>query len=349
MDSMQALVWRGPEKVELASVRRPVVRHPEDALVRITAASICGTDLHFFHGHLPVKPGIVMGHEFVGTVEDVGEAVQNLSPGQRVAASCLIRCGRCFFCLRGQYSQCPQGGMLYGVTHPGGQAESIRVPFADFGLVPIPDGVSDEAALLVGDNLSTGWYGAWLGQVEPGDSVVVLGAGPVGLCTVEALKAFSPALTVTVGRSNAHRVQKALAMGAQLGILSAEEDPAARIMSATAGRGADVVIDCAGSPASLDMAFDVVRNGGRVVLTGLYSKPVQLPLQRLFLRNLQLSWGLVDTTQMPQLLALIKAGKLDTRPLISHTLPLEDGVRAYEMLDKNLDHSLKIVLKPVAT
>ena len=278
---MRAVVFAEIGRVEVTDVPDPVLEEPGDAIVRVELSAICGSDLHFFHGKTPLEPGEGIGHEAVGVVEDVGPAVTRFRPGDRVVVAFNIACGSCWFCAHGQTQLCDDfrnlGAGAFGGGLPGAQAERLRVPVADVNLLAIPVGVEDERALFVGDIATTGIYGAALARIEPGDTVAVVGAGPVGFFLVQAARARGAARVFALDRE-----PERLALAARVGaepVHVGERHPATALAEATDGRGADAVIDAVGSPTAFETAVDVVRRGGRVVVVGIYaSEAIELQL-----------------------------------------------------------------------
>lgn len=352
---MKALVYYGPGEIRLAQVPDPVLQRPGDAIVRVTATSICGSDVHILGGHMPgVLPGTIVGHEFVAVVEEVGSAVAGLAPGDRVVGPAAVWCGRCGTCRRGLPALCENRGIfgcggLYGDL-PGAQAEFVRVPFADVALQLIPPGLSDEQVVFAGDILATG-YSAIVGMtpgahaVASGDTVAVFGAGPVGLCAVAAARLFAPAHVVAIDLEG-YRLEVAARLGADRVVNPAQEDPKAAIRDLTGGWGADLVVEAVGRPETLSAAMSAVALGGTVSVVGLFQEAVPVPVPRLTQRNVTLRMGLGDLRHMPLLLQHIVAGRLDLTPLVTHRLPLEDAPRAYELFEQRLDGAIKVLLYP---
>jgi 2-desacetyl-2-hydroxyethyl bacteriochlorophyllide A dehydrogenase len=348
---MRAAVFRDRGVVEVADVPEPTIDAATDAIVRVRRAGICGSDLHFLHGKAPMHPGTVMGHEVVGVVEAIGAAVRMRAPGERVVASFHIACGACWFCRRGESGLCEEhailGGGPFGGDLSGAQAELVRVPNADVNLLRVPDGVDDERALFVGDVASTGVYAARLAEPGPGDVVAVLGAGPVGLCTVQALIAAGAERVHAVDR-DADRLALASSFGAtpvDVGAQSAEMV----LARATEGRGADVVIDAVGVPDAYREALAIVRRGGRVVVVGMYaSETVELQLGVAWIRGLDLRFAGETPVHAVWVdaMAAIESGRLDPTPLISHRLPLERAAEGYGAFERR--EATKVVLDPTA-
>lgn len=347
---MRAVVLGEDGTVALGDVAAPALCEPGEAIVRVRRAGICGSDLHVKHGRVPgATAGTVMGHEFTGIVEQVGDGVASVRPGARVVGSFVMPCGRCPACLRSDYHVCddqviPGYGLLYGDL-PGAQAERVRVRNADLSLLEIPAGVDDERALLVGDNLTTAFYANRLGGVGEGMSVAVQGCGPVGLLAVEVAVALgaSPVVAVDVA---ADRLAHARGLGAAT-IDASRASPGVAIEALTGGGGVDVVLDAAGgAPAVLVQALDLVRPGGQVVVVGVYSDlEATLPLAELWVRGLALRFA--GTCPVPALwrevMDLVEGGQVDPRHVVSHRLPLADAARGYELFEAR--DGLKVVLE----
>lgn len=345
---MIAAVFRGPGRIEVDDVARPALRHERDAIVRVTRAGICGTDLHPYRGEIPgFRAGTVLGHEIVGVVEDVGPDVANVSPGDRVVVSDVIACGRCHWCLRGWHYHCRHVSLfgydeVVGPYMPGGQAEAVHVPFADVVLAPLPDNVTDEQALFVGDILTTGWTGAAEAGIEPGDVVAVVGCGPVGLCAARAAPVFGAAHVVAVDP-----VPRRRAAAGEAGANAAEPAFAAdAVRDLTAGRGADVVLEAVGTDAALALAIDLVRPRGTIVAVGAHhSTAMPFPTGRAFGLELTLRFAVgVPIRWRDTLLPLIADGRLDPTPIVSHRLPLGEAAVAYDLFDRR--EATKVVLVP---
>jgi len=350
---VRAIVYHGPKDFRVESVPDATLRADTDVLVRVTRSAICGSDLHLWHGGMPAaEQGFAVGHEFVGVVEDAGRAVRTVRKGDRVLVSCTNGCGSCVPCREGLYSACPvttAGGAqnVFGFSNalPGGQAEAVRVPFADASCFRIPDPVGDEAALFLTDILPTGYMGAELAEVGPGDVVVVLGCGPVGAFAQRAAQLRGAARVIAVDL-DASRLARAAARGCET-IDPARENVAERVLAATGGRGADAVIEAVGRPELIQQALLLARAGGRIAVIGLCLAPVEIQPALLFLRNLSLRSGLVNPQRhVPKLLAAIEAGRLDPTEIITHRLALADGVRGYELFARHEDGALKVVLAP---
>jgi alcohol dehydrogenase len=317
---VRALVCEEFGQVVVRDVADPTVQAPGDVVVRVTTTTVCGSDVGLVHGHIPTEPGFVLGHEYVGVVEQVGEGVQRFRPGQRVVGPAAPYCGICPTCAAGQIQRCERGGVL-GSGRPWGgyggtQADRLRVPHADRDLVPIPDDLTDEQALFAGDILPTGWSAVrWTG-IEPGDTLVVLGAGPVGLAAILTAQLVSPRAVVAVDPVRERR-ELATALGATTALDPTIDDVAAAVAEVTGG-GADGVVEAAGRPDTVLQATQLVRVGGTVAVVGIPPVPVELPTADLLMRNVTLRHGLGHLGDMGRLVGLIQAGRLDATALITH-------------------------------
>ncbi|GAA3776101.1 zinc-dependent alcohol dehydrogenase family protein [Micromonospora maritima] len=343
---MKALVYGGPGEKSWSEIPDPTVAGPRDAIVRVDAVTICGTDLHILGGDVPeVRPGRVLGHEAVGTVVAVGDGVANLTEGDRVLASCISACGVCRYCREGVYGQClGGGGWILGHTVDGVQAEYARVPFADLSTYRLPETVSDEAAVLLADILPTSYeVGVLNGGVRPGDTVVVVGAGPIGLAAIQTARLFSPTHVVAVDKAQS-RLDAAKRFGADVTVL-VDDDPLDAVRSVTDGLGADVAIEAVGVPASFELCTTLVRAGGRVANIGVHGAPATLHLERLWIRDVTITTGLVDTRTTPKLLDMLVAGQLDTAHMVTHRYALDQIVEAYDVFARPAETgALKVVL-----
>ena len=346
-ENMRAVVYR--EKGVFALEERPVpqIQDPTDAVVRVTLASICSSDLHIKGGFVPrAVPGTIVGHEFVGVVESVGAQVASVQPGDRVVVNVETFCGSCFFCQRGFVNNCtdPSGGWALGCRIDGGQAEYVRVPYADNGLTKIPDSVTDRQALFTGDILSTGYWAAQISQIQPGDTVLVLGAGPTGLCTMMCARLYRPAHILTVEPDPARR---ALAQAQGWADEAVEPGPhAAEVLrSWTDGRGADVVLEAAGGRDTFQTAWQLARPNATVTVVAMYEEPQVLPLPDMYGKNLTFKTGGVDGCDCEETLRLIAEGKIDTEPLVTHTYPLSRIEDAYELFENKKDGVIKVAVE----
>jgi len=348
---VRAVVFRGEGAVEAADAAEPSIEDACDAIVRVRLAGICGTDLHVVHGDIPMDPGSVLGHEAAGVVESVGAGVRTVSVGDRVVASFQIACGDCWFCRTGQYGLCEQhrmlGGGPFGGNLDGAQAEFVRVPIADVNLLPIPDAVADEAAVFVGDVLTTGVYASSLAAPGGDDVVAVLGAGPVGACVTRALVADGARHVVVLDR-DAARLEPLSALGVETVDVGAT-NPEMALARMTDGRGADVVVDAVGATDAYTSALEIVRRGGRVVVVGVYSSQrVELQLGVAWIRGITLAFSGETPVQAlwRRTMERVAAGELDPTPLVSHRLPITDAVEGYEVFERRL--ATKVVLDPWA-
>ena len=343
---MLAYTYVEKGKFELRQKPRPVLQGPRDAIVRVTLASICTSDLHIKHGSVPrAVPGITVGHEMVGVVEEVGPGAAGLCPGQRVVVNVETFCGSCFFCQNGWVNNCtdPQGGWALGCRIDGGQAEYVRVPFADQGLTPIPEGVTDLQALLVGDVLATGYWAADIAGIRAGDTVLILGAGPTGLCTLQCAALHDPGRIIVCDKDPA---RLAFVRAYYPGVLTAPPQGLEDFVRANSRHGgADAVLEVAGSPDTFRLAWQCARPNAVVTVVALYDAPQVLPLPHMYGKNLTFKTGGVDGCHCADILALIRAGRLDTTPLITHTYALRDIAAAYDLFEGRRDGVIKVAVK----
>lgn len=326
---------------------KPVLQDDRDAIVRVTLSSICTSDLHIKHGSVPrAVPGITVGHEMVGIVEEVGSAVTTVRPGDRVTVNVETFCGDCFFCKHGWVNNCtdPNGGWALGCRIDGGQAEYVRVPYADQGLNKIPDGVTDEQALFVGDILATGYWAADIAQIGPEDTVLILGAGPTGLCTLQCVLLKNPRQVIVCEKDPWRR---AFVETHYPTVLTVEPGQAADfVRTHSAHGGADRVLEVAGSEDTFTLAWTCARPNAIVTVVALYDAPQVLPLPDMYGKNLTFQTGGVDGCRCGEILSLIAQGKLDTTPLITHTYPLKDIDAAYDLFENRRDHVIKVAVAP---
>jgi alcohol dehydrogenase len=345
---MKALVYHGPGERGWDSVEDPTIIDPTDAIVRIDTSTICGTDLHILNGDVPeTTPGTVLGHEAVGTVQEVGAGVSTVAPGDRVLMSCISSCGRCRFCKEGHYGLCAGGGgWIFGHLIDGLQAEYARVPFADNSVYKVPERLSDEQVLFLADILPTSFeVGVLNGMVAPGDVVAIVGAGPIGLAAILTARLYTPGLIVAIDLA-ASRLESARRFGADTTIDNGGEDAVARVMELTDGLGADVAFEAVGVPQTFELAAELIRPGGRVANIGVHGHSAQLHLERLWIRDVTITTGLVDTYSIPQLMRLIASGRLDPSLFATHRFALEDTMGAYDVFaNAGKTGALKVVLQ----
>lgn len=346
---MKGLVYQGPGRRAWESVPDPVLQEPTDALVRIDSSTICGTDLHILKGDVPEVPeGTILGHEAVGTVVETGRAVTTLKAGDRVLVSCITSCGRCRFCREGHYGLCTGGGgWIFGHLIDGLQAEYARVPFADTSVHAVPEGLSDEQVLFLADILPTAYeVGVLNGGVRPGDTVAVVGAGPIGLATILTARLLTPARIVAIDLAEP-RLAKARELGADVTIGGGDaDDVVARVLELTGGLGVDAAIEAVGVPETFELCTELVRPGGRVANVGVHGHSATLHLEKLWIRDVTITTGLVDTFTTPQLLHLIAEGRLDATAFATHRFPLGETMSAYDTFAAAAEtRALKVVLE----
>ena len=343
---MKALVYHGPGKHAWEDKPRPSIQHPGDAIVRVTTSTICGTDLHILKGDLPVVPdGRILGHEAIGIVEQVGKGVSKFKVGDRVIVSCVTACLTCDFCKKQMYSHCRDGGWILGYMIDGTQAEYVRTPFADGSLYSFPDGADEEAMVMLSDILPTGFEcGVLNGQVNPGDTVAIVGAGPVGLAVLLTAQFYSPAKIFVIDLDE-NRLKVAKQLGATDLVNSGKGDAAAQVMKLTDGAGVDVAIEVVGLPATFAICQSIVAAGGRIANVGVHGKPVELHLEKLWDRNIAITTRLVDTVTTAMLLKIVQSGKVQPAKLVTHRFPMSDIMKAYSTFGNAAkEGALKVVL-----
>jgi threonine dehydrogenase-like Zn-dependent dehydrogenase len=355
MAGMQAVVFHGPQDVRVEEVPRPEIEEPDDVLLRVDRAAICGTDLHPYHGRLEMEEGFVLGHEYLGTIEAKGDGVTQFEEGERAVGSFFVACGNCWFCRRGAFMKCIMirvfgMGMVMGDL-PGAQAQYVRVPEADLTLRKIPESNGagpqpDEDMLFVGDILTTGYDAIRKTDMRPGDFVAVIGCGPVGLCTIMAAQALGAGTVLAVDM-----VPERLKLAEGLGAVTAnpkEVDPADVVLDSTDWRGADLVVDAVGHESALAAAFPLVRMGGSISMPGMYVEDAaQMPIGEMWLKNITMYAGVANVqAHMDEVIELIRHGRLDPSVIISHRLPLTEAAKGYELFDQK--EALKVVLDPSA-
>jgi 2-desacetyl-2-hydroxyethyl bacteriochlorophyllide A dehydrogenase len=344
---MRAVTFQAPGEVRVSEVPEPELVAPTDAIVKIEATGVCGSDLHIYHGRVQIEPGFTIGHEYVGTVLEVGGDVREVSAGDRVLGCFQTACGRCYFCRNGLFHKCDCSRTFgHGATLgslQGTQAERALVPSADLVLRRIPEGMSDEVALFAGDVMGTGFHAVVDSGLRPGDVAAVLGLGPVGLCAVQAARAAGAAHVIAVD-SVPERLAMAESFGAQAVHLE-EGDPRGAAREATAGRGVDVCIDAVGHPQALDLALRLTRKCGAVQAIGVYAERTEVHMGLLWIKSLHVCAGHANVIgHVDRVLALMAAGVLDPGPLVTHHMSLDDAPEAYALYDKR--EALKIVLTP---
>ncbi len=346
---MHALVYHGPDTKSWDEVPKPVVIDDTDAIVRVDATTICGSDLHILKGDVPeVTDGRILGHEAVGTVESVGDGVKNVKVGDRVLVSCITACGTCRYCREARYGQCiGGGGWILGHLIDGTQAEYVRVPFADTSTYPVPEGASDEEILMLADILPTGYeIGVLNGHVQPGDVVAIVGAGPIGLSAILGAQLFSPSHIIAIDLADS-RLDAAKRFGADVVVNNSRDDALAAVMELTGGLGADVAIEAVGIPATFELATTLIRPCGYVANIGVHGKPATLHLETLWIRDVTITTGLVDTYSTPTLMRLTTGGQLDAAQFITHRFAMDDMLDAYDTFARAADTgALKVVITP---
>ena len=346
---MKAYTYVKPGLASFVDVDKPVIRKPTDAIVRIVKTTICGTDLHIIKGDVPAcKSGTILGHEGIGIVEEVGAGVSNFKKGDKVLISCVCACGKCYYCKKGIYAHCEdEGGWIFGHLIDGMQAEYLRVPHADNTLYHTPADLSDEALVMLSDILPTGYeIGVLKGKVEPGCSVAIVGSGPVGLAALLTAQFYSPAKLIMVDLDD-NRLDTAVSFGATHKINSADPEKAIQeIYDLTDGRGVDVAIEAVGIPATFDFCQKIIGVDGTVANCGVHGKPVQFDLDTLWIRNINVTTGLVSTNTTPQLLKALESHKIEPEKLVTHYFKLSEIEKAYEVFSKAADHhAIKVIIE----
>lgn len=344
---MLAYTYVEKGKFELLEKERPVLQDAKDAIVKVTLGSICTSDLHIKHGSVPrAVPGITVGHEMVGIVEAIGDEVKTVKPGDRVTVNVETYCGTCFFCQHGYVNNCtdPDGGWALGCRIDGGQSEYVRVRYADQGLDRIPDSVSDEQALFVGDVLATGFWAARISEIKEEDTVLIIGAGPTGICTLLCVMLKNPK-RIIVCEKDPNRIQFVKEHYPDV-LVTEPEHVKEFVLENSDHGGADVVLEVAGTENTFRMAWECARPNAIVTVVALYDQPQILPLPDMYGKNLIFKTGGVDGCDCAEILSLIEQGKIDTTPLITHTFALKDIEEAYRIFENKLDGVIKIAVKP---
>lgn len=349
---MKALVYHGPGQKSWDEVPDPVITNPTDVIVKMVATTICGTDLHILKGDVPeVEPGRILGHEGIGVITEIGSGVTQLAIGDRVILSCVSSCGSCANCHQGLYSHClnPEGtpgiGWIFGYMINGTQAEYVRVPFAENSVYKVPEGVTDAEGILLSDILPTGFeIGVQYGQVKPGDIVAVVGAGPVGLSSVMTAQLYGPSKVIAIDLDDA-RLARAADFGATDTVNSGDADWKEQVLALTDGEGVDVAIEAVGIPETFTMAVDLVRPGGHVANVGVHGKPAELALNRLWIRNITITTGLVNTNTSAMLLKLLAQHRLPVDKFVTHEFTFDQLEEAYEVFGHAAEHdALKVLI-----
>ncbi len=344
--TMKALVYGGPGKKAWEDKPKPVLLESTDAIVKIIKTTICGTDLHILKGDVPtVSPGRILGHEGVGIIEEVGTAVTVFKKNDHVLISCITSCGKCANCRKQMYSHCETGGWILGNTIDGTQAEFVRIPYADTSLYPIPAGSDEEALVMLSDILPTGFEcGVLNGRVKPGDTIAIVGAGPIGLATLLTAQLYSPSEIIMIDHDD-NRLNISLGFGATHIINSSNENVAEKVMLITKARGVDVAIEAVGIPATFELCEAIVTAGGVIANIGVHGKPVTLHLETLWSKNITITTRLVDTSSTPMLFRNVQSQQLDAKKLITHHFKLDQVIEAYETFGNAANEkALKVIL-----
>lgn len=343
---MKALIYQGPGKKALEERPKPSIRNPSDAVVKLTKTTICGTDLHILKGDVTTcSPGRILGHEGIGIVEDIGSGVTEIRPGDKVIISCITSCGKCEPCRKGMYSHCLKGGWILGNTIDGTQAEYVLIPQADTSLYKIPEGVNEDALVLLSDILPTGFEcGVLNGKIQPGNTVAIVGAGPIGLATLLTAQFYSPAELIMIDVDE-NRLNTAKRLGATQIINNHDGQAANKVMEITNSRGVDTAIEAVGIPATFMLAEDIVAAGGTIANIGVHGTKVDLHLERLWSQNISVTTRLVDTVSTPMLLKTLCAHKMDPCVLISHHFNFENILEAYDTFGQaQKTQALKVII-----
>jgi alcohol dehydrogenase len=343
---MKALVYHGPGNKSLEDMSKPVLQEATDAVVRILKTTLCGTDLHILKGDVPtVKEGRILGHEGVGVIETAGTGVVRFRPGDRVLISCITACGKCDFCRRGMCSHCEHGGWILGNTIDGTQAEFVRIPLADTSLHHLPANADEEAMVMLSDILPTGYEcGVLNGCVKPGDTVAIIGAGPIGLAALLTAQFYAPADIIMIDRDD-HRLDVAKKLGATKLINNSDDKALTRTMAMTFGKGVDVAIEAVGLPGTFELCQTIIAAGGHIANVGVHGESVPLHLETLWSQNITITTRLVDAVTTPLLLKTVMSGRLQPRQLITHRFPLHEVMSAYDTFGNAArERALKVIL-----
>ena len=343
---MKALVYHGPGKKSWEEKPKPALLEPTDAIVKILKTTICGTDLHIMKGDLPsVADGRIIGHEGVGVIDEIGSAVSAFKKGDHVLISCITACGKCEYCKKEMYSHCEKGGWILGNIVDGTQAEYVRIPYADNSLYPIPAGADEEALVMLSDILPTGFEcGVLSGQVKPGDTIAIVGAGPIGLAALLTAQFYTPAVIIMIDQDE-NRLNVAKSFGATHTINSSHENAVEKVMNLTNNKGVDTAIEAVGIPSTFELCEAIIGAGGHIANIGVHGKSVALHLESLWSRNITITTRLVDTVSTPLLFKTVKSGKLDPNRLITHRFKLDQIMEAYNTFENAAkEKALKVIL-----
>ena len=344
---MKALVYHGPNSKSWEEKPKPTIQQPSDAIVKISKTTICGTDLHILKGDVPeVIDGRILGHEGVGIVEEIGTSVTGFKKGDHVLISCISSCGKCDYCKKGMYSHCENGGWILGHLIDGTQAEYVRIPYADNSLYHIPDGSDEEALVMLSDILPTGFEcGVINGKIKPGDTVAIVGSGPIGLAALLTAQFYTPSEIIMIDPDE-NRLAVAKKMGATQTINNRKENAVKRIEELTGKKGVDTVIEAVGIPATFELCEQLVAPGGTIQNIGVHGKSVDLHLENLWAQNISITTRLVDTVTTPMLLKTVQSKKLNSKQLITHRYKLSDIIKAYDTFQHaDREKALKVVLE----
>lgn len=344
---MKALIYQGPGRKAVEDRPMPEIAAPADAIVKVTKTTICGTDLHILKGDVPTcAPGRILGHEGVGIVEKAGAGVAAFRPGDHVLISCISACGKCEYCRKGMYSHCMTGGWILGNRIDGTQAEYVRIPHADTSLYPVPEGADEEALVMLSDILPTGFEcGVLNGKVQPGGTVAIVGAGPIGLAVLLTAQFFSPAEIIMIDLDD-NRLAVSKRFGATATINSKDGKAAETVMKMTGGRGVDAAIEAVGVPATFGLCQDIVAPGGTIANIGVHGEKVDLHLERLWSHNISMTTRLVDTVTTPMLLRTVQARKIDPKQLITHRFRFDQILDAYDTFARAAStQALKVIIE----
>ena len=344
---MKALVYKGPGEKALENRPKPKITAPTDAIVTITKTTICGTDLHILKGDVPsCQPGRILGHEGVGIIDQIGSGVTTFKPGDRVLISCISACGKCVYCRKNMYSHCTTGGWILGNTIDGTQAEYVRIPYADTSLYLIPEGADEEVLVMLSDILPTGFEcGVLNGKVQPGSTIAIIGAGPVGLAALLTAQFYSPAEIIVIDLDD-NRLAVAKRFGATSVINSADGKAVETVMKITGDRGVDTAIEAVGIPATFELCTTIIAPGGTIANVGVHGTKVDLHLENLWDRNVTITTQLVNTVSTPMLLNVVGAHKIDPKLLITHHFKIDNILDAYETFVKAANtKALKVIIE----